>query len=244
MLLLLAAAAHLGVGRCPCVLIDVGLNNGSSLLEWARLAAVHRELPAGSQARLAQCALSVDTCYYGFEANPIFDERLRTLERRLQDEGVRVKLFTSTAFNTHGRQAEFLVERSSRQSTEGEAVGSTLEPSKKLVFIDKAGLWRHNNRTVSSRYRRAMVRSADAAAFFAAVLAADTGFVAAKIDIEGFEYELLRHVLLTQPRVLCSLGVLAVEWHENMVPKHAGATDKLAWLLEAPGCNVSLLPWK
>ena len=160
---------HLGVCHCPCVLIDVGLNTGKSLKTWAAEAATRAERHS---ARLAECASSSYTCYYGFEANPAFDARLQSLETKLRGEGTRVKLFTSTAFNLHSNAAEFMVDRSTRQNSEGEAVTSTLESSKRLVFQDRAGNWRHRNATVAERFKRTLVRSTDASAFFASVLGA------------------------------------------------------------------------
>ena len=233
---------HLGVCHCPCVLIDVGLNTGKSLMTWGAEAATRAERHSD---RLAECASSGDTCYYGFEANPVFDTRLQSLETKLRAEGRRVKIFTSTVFNLHGNAAEFMVDRSTRQNSEGEAVTSTLESSKRLVFQDRAGNWRHRNATVAERFKRTLVRSTDASAFFASVLGASTGFAGAKIDVEGFEYTLLPHLLLRSPRTLCDLDVLAVEWHEPDVKvKFAGHTDHLIWFLTHAACNVTLLDWK
>ena len=228
--------AHLGVCHCTCVLIDVGLNTGKSLREWAREAA-----PQVPTSRLRECAESADTCYYGFEANPRFDSTLTAKETKMRSAGKRVRLFTGTAFNTHDQPTTFLVDRNARMTSEGVATGSTLEGDMMLTFMDKDGKWRHNpNKTVAERYKRETVRSIDASAFLSAVLAA-SDWVGMKLDIEGFEYALLPHLLVQSPRALCGLKVLAIEWHP--VPKQSGANEHLSWLLQQPACNVTLVTW-
>ena len=64
-----------------------------------------------------------------------------------------------------------------------------------------------------------------------------------KMDIEGFEYQLLPQLMMNAPRVLCDLGVLAIEWHEHMVPKYAGHTEKLLWWFNHSACNLTALSW-
>ena len=58
--------------------------------------------------KLQQCIDDKNTCYYGFEANPSFDETLDAIERTLRDAGRPVKLFTRTAFNINDNRPSFL----------------------------------------------------------------------------------------------------------------------------------------
>ena len=37
--------------------------------------------------------------------------------------------------------------------------------------------------------------------------------------------------------------VMALEWHENMVPKHTGATPHLTYMMTNPFCNITMLGW-
>ena len=243
---------YVGACRCSCVIVDVGLNNGDSLLTWAPEAVsyeVDSHEAKGIDAwperreRLRQCMQDNSTCYYGFEANPIFDEQLGALQTRLRSWGRPVKLFTSTAFNVHDQPAEFLAEPKAKYGSRSGNVGSTLEKDKSMVFVDKSGVWRHNhNHTVKERYEKRIVKSSNASAFLSQ-LAANTDFIALKLDIEGFEYTLLPYLLLHNPRALCALQVMAIEWHENMVPKYAGNTAHLLYFLKHSFCNMSILNW-
>lgn len=160
---------HLGLCRCACVLVDVGLNDGSTLESWALEAARSGGRPVGGglndpavrallaqsggdylrgdgawpsrRAQLEACTASADdpdperrTCYYGFEANGVFDQPLGAIEAGLRAKGRHVKLFTSTAFNVHANPATFLVEpKSSRTGN----TGATLEKSKTFWFVDQ-----------------------------------------------------------------------------------------------------------
>ena len=70
------------------------------------------------------------------------------------------------------------------------------------------------------------------------------------MDIEGHEYDVLRHVLLTHAQSLCRLDVLAVEWHEQLLSADAAAalpgnvTRAFEWLLAgSKDCGVTILPW-
>ena len=67
---------------------------------------------------------------------------------------------------------------------------------------------------------------------------------AVKVDVEGYEYELLSHVLLTRPQSLCELDLLAVEWHEGTrLPMHRGHRAHLEWMLDQRPCRVQVVPY-
>ena len=71
--------------NCDCALIDVGLNNGATLLQWpAEAVARLQEKYKGDKAiarSMHRCLAHKSTaCFYGFEANPVFDGRLRHME--------------------------------------------------------------------------------------------------------------------------------------------------------------------
>lgn len=255
--------AHLGVCTCECFLIDVGANNGSSVDGWP-MEALYDGAMKGSlealqavpsrHARFKECVASPNRCYYGFEANPAFDASLHKLQAARRAVGVHMHIFRSTAFNIGDADADFLVEpektingvRTDDDPNTARAFGSTLEGMKGYIFQDAHGVWRKNKKeNVSERYRHTTVRSVDAAGFLATLAASSSKFVGMKMDVEGFEYRLLGHLLLTTPRALCALDVLAIEWHEHMMTygQHEGASTHLAWMMAHPMCNVTLLPW-
>ena len=91
------------------------------------------------------------------------------------------------------------------------------------------------------------MKTRDAGPFFQQLVAlSDT--VAVKMDIEGSEYHVLRHLLLTQPRALCRLSVLVVEWHEQIMTASESLPRNLSsafqWLLsKQQACNVGFITW-
>ena len=216
-------APHLGVCRCRCTLIDVGLNDGQSVREWARIAAEHSQMMVHSETRaqMRACVEDASTCYYGFEANPVFTPMLSQLERQQRVNGTSMRLFTETAFNTRGGDVEFLVEPLGAGAT-----GSTLSGSKFQL-----------NKT----YVKTRVHSMDAGHFLRAVARA-SDFIAAKIDIEGFEYELLQYLLDTHAEATCAIRVAAIEWHGRMMPKGSAPTGQLKYRLRRM-CNTTLIDW-
>ena len=66
--------------------------------------------------------------------------------------------------------------------------------------------------------------------------------MAIKIDVEGFEYKLLPHLLQTNRDAACALSVAAIEWHGRMMPTGTAPTGKVKWRL-AKQCNTTLLDW-
>jgi hypothetical protein len=80
-----------------------------------------------------------------------------------------------------------------------------------------------------------------------------SAIVAARLDVEGSEYELL-DALTTQPRLLCSLSYLFVEFHLTATPEqrarlpHYGLPsdvferlkDKVHAAMEQPGCKLQI----
>ena len=172
---------HLGVCRCACTFVDIGLNDGRTLLHWWRHPSLAASLPAAQLQRLQACAAlpHKSHCYYGIEANARWSERLLEQQRRLRARGLRVKLFTDTALSTKEGVHEFFVERS------GPGLDASLEATREEHYKDSRG-WHRNPQTSlreSKAFRAERVRTMDAAPFFAQ-LAHASDFVAVKLDIE------------------------------------------------------------
>ncbi len=235
------AAAALGRARlsprCECVFIDVGLNTGRSLSTWPRVlheAHTSHELPHGLHARLGSCLerskkVGARRCWYGFEANPRYTEALRGIEWRMRRRGEReVVLHTGTAFGTSWRPSTFYVDSESR------GLGSTLEASAQHVSFNasRPSMQRFlvdPNRTVRETYTPLTTASTDAGEWLAAVAAnaSGTALIALKLDVEGYEYKLLDHLLRRHARSLCRIDLLAVEWHERKMPSAVGESERL-----------------
>ena len=226
--------------RCNCTFVDIGLNNGDSLLSWWKLAVTNTKLVQSHRAqRLRACAAQPTTthCFIGFEANPRWSRHLQAYEQKLQSQGIRVKLFTETAFSIEDGEETFYIENV-KGST---GVDASLEGNKAEHYQDRSG-W-HRSKTAlqnSTAFKAIHVRTVDAATFLAQVVAAsDT--VGVKIDIEGSEYRVLRHMLLTQPHALCRLSLLAMEWHPQTVAPGVALPAAFEWLLSQKGCDVGVV---
>ena len=198
-------ASHVGRCHCDCVLVDVGLNNGDSLLSWPKAALAsaqdHGEADAPVWRRLHSCMASSAACYYGFEANPDFSGRLEALEAQLREDGRPVRLFTETAFSTSSEGADVFVEPAKFGT--GQQV-STLDPHVNLVTRQKGvncssgadstpgvhgrlhcGKWMVNKSTTAeSHYVKTRVASIDGGEFLAELVRA-SGFVALKVGVES-----------------------------------------------------------
>lgn len=262
--------SRMGLGRCrcECTFIDAGLNNGRSLTQWPRdaLDGKRGKLPDAMRAKLSRCLATeskATTCYYGFEGNGAWTQKLAAIENHLRATGTPAKVFTQTLFSVDSKPQMFHVDPMR------DHLGSSIALRQVTVLRSKAEQRAHPNESHyadgaplspsgSTRapgvgtWRSIETPAVDAGKFLAEVIKA-SGFVAAKIDIEGFEFTLLPHLLFHHPRVLCSLDLAAIEWHEFIFPKKddverigvpvVGASQHLQWVLSHPMCNVSLLAW-
>ena len=274
-----SANAYSSTGEClcQCIFVDVGLNNGDTLTSWPKVAvqAMGRAQPINDardaypvlrHAEMASCLKPTNrhkACYFGFEANPSFTERLQALERQLRRAGVCVQLYTSTAFGTTNGHANLHVDSITKGST-----GSTLDPQKPVVGPRMIPALKLTNSTgryggATPEQRKEMEQAAlhlsysavqqvatrDGAEFLHSLRSLQTPrrhhppFVAVKLDIEGFEYTLLPYLL--RRRAIAPVHVLAVEWHEKTgAPAYQGRTWALMKALEKSGNGTVVLPWK
>ena len=102
-------------GHCACAFVDIGLNDGSTLLTWWRRIDLKR-LPTEQAQRLRACqAKPLEShCFFGFEANSRWSTQLKALQQRLQGRGAQVELVTDTALSTEDGERLFYVERDSK----------------------------------------------------------------------------------------------------------------------------------
>jgi hypothetical protein len=233
---------HFGICRCKCVFIDVGANDGSTLMQWPRSASDSTRMSAGTtrrdkktpglrwhlrafpelRERLHTCLGNASSsCFYGFEGNADFTPRLTKLQANLRRRGVHATYFTETLFAKADGEQRFHIDRGSLH------LGSSIEAA--AGAVDPGD---------SSR----IVRSVDARRFLEE-LRAFSGLVAMKLDVEGYEYQLLEHLLSTSS--LCGrLELLLVEWHEHLFGNATrGASERLSQRLEGHKCGVPTLAW-
>ena len=262
-----ASSSQVGCS-CRCIFVDVGLNDGDTLMNWPQTAlremgrdALDNARTRRRHAEMTSCLSDSNrrsTCYLGFEANPSFTGRLQTLERQLRANGVCVELSTSTAFGITNGRATLHVDSVTQSS-----LGSTLDPRKPVVGpLQISRLNLTANHTYSAERQ---VSSRDAAQFLQSLHGMRTNlttgpqhppFIAMKLDVEGFEYTLLRNLLKrvthtglqpnksTSRQALCDIAVLAVEWHEKTgAADYKGRTEVLMKSLQQPNCHTIVLKW-
>jgi len=167
------------------------------------------------------------SCYYGFEPNPVFTQSLLQLESQRRKMGIRVHVQTRTAFGVRDGTAQLHIDNESHH------LGSSL-------------------RSIAASGAVETVREIDGARFLHE-LKQYSGFIAAKLDVEGYEYELLPH-LLRNGAACGVVALLAVEWHSaaNVTLGHAlGALrsvnetmpELLTRQLESLDCRAVALSW-
>lgn len=230
--------AHLGTCHCQCVFIDVGMNRATEFVLPEVLQRARNAIPGAKLDALENCINSSNTCYYGFEANPYWTDALEATESNARSKGLRAKIFTGTAFNTHGGHTTFYVQPPGLENSQGSTLEASEHPSIKL----NGSGWRWTKDWAVNKYAHVNVSSTDAGEFLAAV-AEGSSFVAIKIDIEGFEYTLIPHLLLNSPAALCAIDVAALEWHERHNLRWKGYGAHLACMLKHQMCGVDLVPW-
>jgi len=188
---------------------------------------------------MRQCLSDIhvnSTCYVGFEANPNFNARLLDVEKALLSSGRRVRIFRETAVSTKDGTVEFMVD------TQGHGLGSSVEKSKALVSL-KNGRWNTDfSRSIKDVYQKVLVSSVDLGRFLHTAHQR-SHFVAVKLDVEGLEYKLLRHMLQYYSHALCKCKLLAIEWHERMMLEEQGSAQQLTSTLTAEPCGVPVLQW-
>ena len=187
---------------CKCIFVDVGLHDGGTLVQWPHGVARRRNVARSVAAELNGCLdpkQARDTCYIGIEPNPAYAPRLRELEASLRARGTRAQILTNTSLAVEEGNATLYV------AEHDHGVGSTLESHKAYSHSGWAadGARRNftwlveRNRSVQQVYRTAVVRALAAAPFLSRLLAS-AARVFVKLDIEAFEYELIRATLVTQ----------------------------------------------
>ncbi len=189
--------------RCKCIFVDVGLNDGGTLVKWPHGVARRRNVARSVAAELQSCLdpkHARGTCYIGIEPNPAYyAPRLRELEASLRALGTRAQILTNTSLAVEEGNATLYVAKHDH------GIGSTLESHKAYSHTGLAAdgarrnlTWHvDRNRSVQQVYRTAVVRTVAAAPFLSRLLAS-AARVFVKLDIEAFEYELIRATLATQ----------------------------------------------
>jgi len=113
----LAAFGHC---RCQCTFLDVGANDGDTLLTWMGAflkqgTSYQEKLPSHVSSTLRGCFASQgNLCFYGIEGNPRFTSQLNDVQRLLKEEGFHAKLYTETVFGLEDGSTTMFVDPGNR----------------------------------------------------------------------------------------------------------------------------------
>lgn len=201
---------------CQGVFVDVGANGGDTVLNWFRVNSCSEpgstwpclpSLPAWLtlEKRRSYCAEV-------FEANPRHWARLNSTATTLQQNVGRQVRFHPRAFAIEDGQVQFGLDNATRDGQ-----GSSLIMSKRMrdTKTGKVG------RGAEVRSNSISVLATDGVDFLREVGRANLP-VTLKVDVEGFEFELLRELLVSG--VLCNhVNELFIEWHEGRFDWHSAA---------------------
>ena len=213
---------------CTNLFIDVGANNGNSLRFWFNPTDSGHGM--AEYARIERAEERKSYCADVFEANPHFNEQLSRLVRKYRSQGRSVRLFNGTAFSVGGGPVAFGVDPAN-------TISSSLVRTK---HVRGKTAWL-SNYSIS-------VPSVDAIKYIRSLQGYNR--VVLKVDVEGYEFELLRALLASG--ALCSSAVsdLLLEWHtlrpsgplfdakaEGMPIPPDDLKAALLWMTQSPVCR-------
>ena len=216
--------------NCTKLYVDWGGNNGQSLLQWYSV----RDAGHGV-AEFAQVVRSSERrtfCAEVFEPNPVFHKGLRKEAARFNEAGTRVAI-RPAAISIGGGELEFAVQG-------GPGLGSSLVRSSRA--------W---NNTGPHHSVRRKVPSVDAIGYLRHLTAER---VVLKVDVENYEFELLRGLLTSGALCASPVSDLLVEWHpprtcpgcsgrqfdewsEGFLTDSESTMKAILWMLRSPACK-------
>jgi FkbM family methyltransferase len=192
------------------VYIDIGANNGDSFVDCKKFG-----IPGMCEDGTWDIA--------AVEANPeyndiLFEKRKSMLDKKLVNS---IRLYNATAMDTSGRDSvDFAIDRTST------GFGSSLSADS-LNFRNK----------IESKQSQDIIKlpTTTMRTIFEDASIKDRDFVVVKIDVEGFEYDLLPYLIIHG--LLHRIDVLAVEYHDNNIWFYNGlSAEKVAEFHEQTKC--------
>jgi hypothetical protein len=201
--------------ECTKLYLDIGSNLGVQVRKLfepkqypeAQIHAVFNEYFGNPDIRNKRSAES-GICAIGFEANPAWKERLKSLEKTYQKHGWNAQFFVPRVVSdVDNENITFYVDNVPEHNDWGASISSG------QASASHAG---SNHRSVSSQPYAVIVQTLDISKFIrSTVLPRVKQAVVAKIDIEGAEYIILPKML--KAGLLCKGKVDSafIEWHPS-----------------------------
>lgn len=169
-----------------------------------------------------------------FEANPRFSSKLNTMAGVIMNKTNHVvTIHGGTAISTHNGEVDFWFDTTKDKPVQGKNGASIMK----------------NSHSVSGKANGIKVKEISIVSLFRDLRISKHDHVIVKMDIEGAEYDVLRHFV--RHGMLYLVDTLAIEWHhENryvygrdpvLHDQYLGYYNALAWMIE--GSGVSLDGW-
>ena len=207
--------------------VDIGANVGDSARDWFHKPSCHKVVERCSNTwpwwlqshdRRRQCVVLV-------EANPAHAQNLKQAAQKLHNVfNASIVVLPCVAFSTQAGTSMFGIDKLW-------GTGSSLELSRRAM-----GTLKNKGRGAVVGETATKVTTVDAVNFLAALR---PGPISLKVDIEGTEFPVMRHLLMSG--VLCRrVHNLWVEWHNPSAGEHLSA-DTFQWLLTMHDRNASEL---
>jgi len=225
---------------CSKIFIDLGSNDGESIQAFLHPDGADPRHPLPPRISSGKLIMHVrhlgwnvsDFCIYGFEGNPRFTEILGQVEKRESRFARVVQIFKETVVGVHNGEVKLYLDDVNEQH---QFWGSS-------VMRDHESVLRSSGNFTN-------VISVDFADFLEELLLLESRkeqkpFVVVKMDIEGSEYEILRHLAVRG--LLClTMDYLFLEFHDHAFPRRRDeflAMEKTyTTILRSDECRTSLI---
>ena len=150
-----------------------------------------------------------NVCSIGFEPNPSHRKHLYALQKRFNNAGIGVLIFFGAA-NTYTGILEF--------GTKNKKIDKNQDWGGSVVQASNSKLRQSYFRSVRSIDVARIIRILDSHLRSRGSSSRGSGKIVMKSDIEGSEFTVFPHLLLTH--TICSIDFLFAEWHERYFRPH------------------------
>ena len=210
---------------CEHVLVDLGANRGDTILRWLTEETYSGRARSSIIDEIYSLSQRQSFCVLSFEPNGIFESKLLEIEKKLCNNGYKVKVKLRTAVSDRFAESLIYLDDVSTYS-----YGTSLLSEKKVNFEGKFHAL-GNEQPVTLVDLTSILK-----------VLPDKVELVVKMDIEGSEYDVLRSLISTG--IACKMNILIVEYHahklrKGTVPK--GVNEAIEWILESKKCGVRIV---
>lgn len=224
---------------CDRFFLDLGGNRGDSIDRWFRgyFGRLSNEISRDNQAMPVS---PNNFCVLSFEGNPRWTKSLQEVSRQHMNSGRKVFVFPETVVFT-----DYLPKVMYIDGLASNSISSSIYTSKRIGLETK----RDKQKLLHVKGKRDMLKSKVTVQsinfsdlLFYLKEESQAKHILVKMDIEGAEYDIIRHALASG--TFCFIDTLFIEWHQDVrealkIPENFEAVIKS--LVEPAPCNVTVL---